>query len=103
MLEATSAAVTEVVTGFGERGVPAEQVADRAVAQMRRYLAAGVPVGEHLADQLLIPMAIAGRGAFRTLALSRHARTQMEVIGRFLPTPIRVKEIDRDVVEVRLG
>jgi RNA 3'-terminal phosphate cyclase (ATP) len=33
MLEATSAAVTEVVTGFGERGVPAEQVADRAVAR----------------------------------------------------------------------
>jgi RNA 3'-terminal phosphate cyclase len=43
----------------------------------------GVPVGEHLADQLLIPPALAGRGGFRTLPLTPHAQTNLDVIGRF--------------------
>jgi RNA 3'-terminal phosphate cyclase (ATP) len=43
------------------------------------------PVGEHLADQLLIPMAMAGGGSFRTRPLSEHARTNMEVVQKFLP------------------
>lgn len=49
--------------GFGERGVPAERVAGRAVREMQAYLDAGVPVGEHLADQLLLLLALAGSGA----------------------------------------
>jgi RNA 3'-terminal phosphate cyclase (ATP) len=57
-----------------------------------RYLAAEVPVGEHLADQLLIPLALAGRGSFLTLQLSSHVRTNMEVIKRFLPVEIMMRE-----------
>jgi RNA 3'-terminal phosphate cyclase (ATP) len=76
--------VTEVFTGFGERGVPAETVAARASDAARRYLASGVPVGEHLADQLVLPLALAGRGEFATLPLSSHARTNVEVIEQFL-------------------
>ena len=79
----------ELVTGFGDKGVSAEQVAERAVAELRRWLDADVPVGEHLADQLLIPMALAaGDGAtssFVTTAPSLHARTNAEIIERFLP------------------
>jgi RNA 3'-terminal phosphate cyclase (ATP) len=70
LLELESDHVTEVFTAFGEAGVTAERVADLAVREMRHYLAAGVPVGEHLADQLLLPMALAGSGSFRTLPLS---------------------------------
>ena len=58
--------VTEVFTGFGERGRPAEEVARSAVEAAKAWLEAGVPVDEHLADQLLIPMALAGGGSFRT-------------------------------------
>ena len=50
--------VTEVFTGFGERGRPAEEVAKSAVEAAKAWLEAGVPVDEHLADQLLIPMAL---------------------------------------------
>ncbi len=75
---------SELVTGFGARGVPAERVAQRALAEMERYLAADVPVGEHLADQLLVYLALAG-GAFRTMPLSSHARTNAALIERFLP------------------
>jgi RNA 3'-terminal phosphate cyclase (ATP) len=84
MLEVESDHVTEVFTGFGQRGVRAEAVAERAVRETREYLDSGVAVGEHLADQLLIPLALAGGGAFRTLPLSRHATTNMRVIQAFL-------------------
>jgi len=49
-------------------------------AAARRYLAAGAPVGEHLADQLLVPLALAGEGASVTLPLSAHATTNMAIV-----------------------
>lgn len=103
LLELESEAVTEVFTGFGEVGVRAETVADRAVQEMRRYLAAGVPVGEHLADQLLLPLALAGSGAFTTVPLSLHAMTQIELIPRFLDVRIEVEQEERERCLVRVG
>ncbi|HKI04500.1 MAG TPA: RNA 3'-terminal phosphate cyclase [Thermoanaerobaculia bacterium] len=102
LLEVESEAVTEVFAGFGEKGVPAEEVADRALRELRRYLDAGVPVGEHLADQLLLPLALAGSGTFATLPLSLHATTQVELIPRFLDVRIEVEpgEGERHVVRV---
>jgi len=102
-LEIESGGVTEVFTGFGEKGTSAEAVAEKVAREARAYLAAGVPVGEHLADQLLLPMALAGSGAFRTTPLSRHSTTNIEVIRAFLPVAI---DVDRDgspgcVVRVR--
>ena len=95
--------LTEVFTGFGKRGVPAETVAGKAAEEAQRYLSSGAAVGEYLADQLLIPLALAGGGAFTTLGLSSHAETNIEVIKAFLAVEF---EIDRDsragcVVRVR--
>jgi RNA 3'-terminal phosphate cyclase (ATP) len=93
--------VTEVFTGFGQHGVRAEAVAEKVAKEVRRYLAAGVPVGEHLADQLLVLMGTAG-GRFRTMAPSRHTTTNIEVIKAFLPAEIVTTCIDeaRGVWEV---
>ena len=93
----------EVFTGFGERGVRAEAVADRLVEQVRPYLAAVLPVGEHLADQLLLPMGLAGGGAFRTAGLSPHTRTNIEVVQAFLLVRFRLESIENGGVEVRAG
>jgi RNA 3'-terminal phosphate cyclase (ATP) len=82
--------VTEVVTGFGEKGTAAEVVARRAAKEAIRYLAADAPVGEHLADQLIIPQALAGRGTFRTGPLSLHTRTNIDVVSAFLPVQLDV-------------
>lgn len=83
--------LTEVFTGFGERGVSSEKVANDVVAQVREYLAATAPVGQYLADQLLLPLALAGAGTFRALKISRHARTNMEIIAQFLPVRFEVR------------
>ena len=82
--------VTELFTGFGERNVRAEAVAEQAASEARRYLASDAAVGEHLADQLLLPLTFAKGGVFTTLPLSRHARTNIDTIARFLSTNIRI-------------
>lgn len=88
--------VTEVFTGFAERGVPAETVANRVVKAWQTYLASTAVAGEHLTDQLLLPMALAGGGSFTASAWSQHAATNAEVIQRFLPVAIKAeKNADR--------
>jgi RNA 3'-terminal phosphate cyclase (ATP) len=84
-----SAQLTEAFTSFGERGVRAELVAHALAREVREYLATDVPVGPHLCDQLLLPLALGAGGTFRTLPLTQHARTQAEVIARFLGPRVR--------------
>jgi RNA 3'-terminal phosphate cyclase (ATP) len=95
LLELAFENITEIFTGFGERGLLAETVAANAIREARDYLASTVPVGEHLADQLLIPMALAGSGSFVTDRLSRHSRTNIEVIAKFLPAQFKVEETEK--------
>ena len=99
-VEIESGTLTEVFTGFGELGVRAEQVAGRLAKDVRRYLESEVPVGEHLADQLLLPMALAGSGSFVTMPLSSHALTNIEVIKWFLPVQVKISSISDSAVLV---
>jgi RNA 3'-terminal phosphate cyclase (ATP) len=103
VVEVASEHVTEVFSGFGERGVRAEAVADGVVTQVRRYLVANAPVGVYLADQLLLPLALSGGGAFRTQALSRHATTNIEVIRQFLDVSIASETDENGRALVRVG
>ncbi len=103
LIEIGSTHVTEMFAEFGERGVRAEQVAHKAVRDVRRYLTANVPVGSHLADQLLVPMAIAGAGSFRTTGLTPHARTNIEVIQRFWMSRSRRATKTATPMHVRIG
>jgi len=90
LLELAYQHVTEVFVAFGERGVSAEKVAERAASEAREYLASKAAVGTHLADQLLLPLALAGSGSFRTLEPSLHTKTQIEVIRWFLGVEFHV-------------
>ena len=85
MLEAQFANTTEIVSGFGQLGVPAERLAKMAAARMRGFAASNAFAGPYLADQLLLPFAMAGGGQFSTVKLSQHSRTAMEIIEQFLP------------------
>lgn len=82
----------EVFTGFGEQGRRAEAVATRVVDELREWHAAAVPVGRHTADQLLLPMALAAGGSFRTLPLTRHAETNAQVMRLFLGDVVAVEQ-----------
>jgi len=85
LLELDFANVVAVVSAFGEKGRPAEAVAREACAEARRLLESEAAVGEHLADQLMLPFALAGGGAFLTVEPSLHSRTNLETLAHFLP------------------
>lgn len=94
--------VTEVITSFGRRGISAENVAREAVREARQYLASGVPVGQHLADQLLIPMALTGGGSFITCTPTTHTSTNIEVIQLFLDTEIDVNQVSEQQFQIEI-
>lgn len=95
--------VTEVFTGFGERGVRAEVVAERTAHEARAYIESGAVAGEHLADQLLLPMALAGSGSFRTMPLSSHTTTHMALLETIIGTRIRTEPVNAKVWHVEVG
>ncbi len=73
-------------SALGERGKPAERVAEEAAGQLRALLATGAAVDPHLADQVLLPAALAaGTSAYTTCRVTRHLTTGAWVIGRILP------------------
>jgi RNA 3'-terminal phosphate cyclase (ATP) len=90
MIVAESDQAVDVITGFGVKGVTSEKVASDACDEADAYLANDTPVGVHLADQLLIPLALAGGGCFRTPKPSAHTLTNVGVVRRFLDVPIAI-------------
>ncbi len=89
---------------LGEKGKPAEQVADDAVGQAREFLSAE-PLGidKHSADQLLLPLAFAeGPSEFRVARVSSHLLTNAAVIRRFLPRPLHITGEDGAPGQVRI-
>lgn len=98
MIEAISENVTEVFTGFGEKGVTAESVAEHAIREWKRYSNSNVFAGEHLADQLLLPMALAKGGSFTSLPLSGHAITNMDTIRQFLDVDFKIEKSEERVL-----
>jgi RNA 3'-terminal phosphate cyclase (ATP) len=101
-LEVESGQLTEVFTGVGERGVRAETIAERACAEAARYLAVGAPVGEHLADQLLIPLALSGGGSYLTGPPTPHTTTNIEVVKMFLPVEITTTHLEGELWKVEV-
>jgi len=108
MIELEAEHVTEVFTAFGRLGVRAEDVAKEALRQAEEYLAAGVPVGKYLADQIVLPLGIgawlgSGGGVFRTMDLSPHATTHLEILRRFLEIEARIDGEGHGNCLLRLG
>ncbi|HRQ88624.1 MAG TPA: RNA 3'-terminal phosphate cyclase [Bacteroidia bacterium] len=103
LLGASFENVAEISTGIAQMGKSAESVASGAAKGLRGYLASPAPVGIHLADQLLLPMALSVGGVFHTRSISDHARTNMALIGEFLPVEFRVDDVAPGVRAVRVA
>ncbi len=94
-VEVEARGLRSVFTGFGRRGRSAESVASGVVDEVREYLGYGAAVEKHLADQLLVPMAIARGGVFSTGPLSMHSVTNIETVSAFGIASIGVQETGR--------
>lgn len=97
LIEARYANCSEIVSEAGQTGVKAERVARNGSNAMRRFIASSAPVGEHLADQLMLPAAIAAsRGhesRIRVQTWSSHCATHQSVIESFLDVRFEVTEM----------
>jgi RNA 3'-terminal phosphate cyclase (ATP) len=79
--------------GLGERGKPAEAVADEAVDELLAFESAAGAVDPHSADQILIPLALAaGPSAYTVSAVTEHLRTNARTIRAFLDRPITIDD-----------
>jgi RNA 3'-terminal phosphate cyclase (ATP) len=94
ILQATFENVVEISSGFGQFGVPAQAVGEKAAKRMAGYLDSKAVAGPYLADQLLLPMALAGGGSFTTVKPSQHTRTAADIISMFLGVFISIEEQD---------
>jgi len=95
--------VTTVFAGFGIRGVSAEKVAAEVALEVQHYLAANVAVDGYLADQILLPLALASGGRFSTQQPSTHTQTNAAVIRKFLPLQYEASELEPARWGIALG
>ncbi len=90
--EAEGGSVAAGFTAYGRRGLPAERVAEAAVEELLAHHRADAPVDPHLADQLVLPLALAeGESQIRTSRVSQHLLTNIWVVQHFLEREIQVE------------
>jgi len=89
--------VTELVTAFGEKGISSEAVAASLCKEVRAFQRAAGALGPHLADQWMLPLALAVVGtkkpaSFTCTEMTDHSTTNIGVIEAFLPVRFEVAE-----------
>jgi RNA 3'-terminal phosphate cyclase (ATP) len=94
LVEAEFAHSTEMACTFGEMNLSAEKVGRRAGKMIHDFIHTGAAVGRNLADQLLLPIALAGQGSFTTMNPDEHVPTNVSVIEAFLPIRFQITRLD---------
>jgi RNA 3'-terminal phosphate cyclase (ATP) len=75
---------------LGRKGMPSETVAEQAVTDLLHFLDSQAAVDFHLADQLVIPLALAeGESALSVEQFTAHLSTNAAVVQAFIQRPIR--------------
>jgi RNA 3'-phosphate cyclase len=90
--------------GLGERGKPAESVADDAADEAIAFRDAKAPVDPHSADQLLLPLAFADDASeYRVAEITRHLTTNVETVRKFVDRVIQIEPGDGKSGVVRVA
>jgi RNA 3'-terminal phosphate cyclase (ATP) len=83
-------------SALGAKGKPSERVAEEAVAALLAHREVGTSLDQHLADQLVLPLALTGEASsFTAERVSRHLTTNAWVVEQF--GVARVAMLDRRV------
>lgn len=79
-------------SALGERGKRSEVVGAEAAGYFLNYAASGACLDSHLADQIVLYLALAkGESRFTTSEITNHLLTNLEVIKRFIPLEAHVR------------
>ncbi|MBX2847650.1 MAG: RNA 3'-terminal phosphate cyclase [Acidiferrobacterales bacterium] len=94
---------TSLFEVVGELGTSAERVAKRCAGRVKKFVKSQAAVEEHLADQLLLPMTLLGKGCFTTTKPSLHTMTNIDVIKQFVDIDIKVKQQNDMLWKIAVG
>lgn len=103
MIEPADEHVTEISSGFGKLGASSESIAKDAARRLAGFMATDAFAEPYLADQLLLPFALAGGGQFTTVKPSQHSRTAADIIALFTGRTTRFEEESGKPWLVRIG
>lgn len=103
LIQISSDTIRETVSVIGQRGIRAEAVAQEAARETLYYLQSEACVGPHLADQILLPLALCGEGEFSTVKPTKHTLTNMETIGRFMETRFEAAQLRDNLWRIALS
>lgn len=78
----------------GEYGTSAERVAKRTAGRLRKFVQSKANVEENLADQLMLPLLLAGKGGFITTEPSLHTTTNIAVIQQITGIAIKTEQLN---------
>ena len=92
--------ITEVFCQLGERSLSAEQVAKRLANEVHAYQRSQGALGPHLADQWMLPLALAvwrsGQAASYTCTeATPHTQTNAQTIALGLPVQVQITPVER--------
>ncbi len=91
MLIADAGGLPAGFSALGERGKPAEQVADEAVDALLDFIHVEAGCDPHLGDQILLPMALApGTSRMTTSRITRHLLTTVQIVQQALGCPAQI-------------
>lgn len=96
--------VPTVFTALGERGRPAERVADEAADLALAYRDSGAPVDAFSADQIVLPLAFsAGESRYRVSEATEHLLTNLNIVSRFVDRELVFDRDEGTTGVVRVG
>jgi RNA 3'-terminal phosphate cyclase (ATP) len=94
MIKASFTGINLCFTAFQERGKKAEIVAGEAADEFNSWFASGAATDGHLADQLLLYVALGGSGGeYTTDRVTDHTRTNIHTLAAFLGCRFTTEEM----------
>lgn len=88
--------LTDVLTDYGKFGIRAEKLAANLCDKAISHMSSPAAVGPYLADQLLLPLALAKSGQFSMNAPTNHCLSHAVILEKFLPVTITFNQKQTD-------
>ncbi|MEO0071068.1 MAG: RNA 3'-terminal phosphate cyclase [candidate division WOR-3 bacterium] len=95
--------VTVGFSSLGEKGKPAERVADEVYEQFQNHQRSKMALDPHLADQVLIFLVLSGQPfVYTTSRVTKHLKTNIWTISQFLPQcSVELIDLGNQTAELR--
>ena len=94
---------TCVFSAIGERNISSEAVVENVVDQAQAHLLSASAIDPHLADQIVLLMALGQGGSFTTSLITDHFKTQVDLLGKFLSRSIQSKKLGENCFRVEVN